>query len=282
MIKGLDGFFENIGINVDKFNGQMVFEAIIILVVCLIVTKLLLGILDRFLDRSRIEETLHGFIHGITKYVLLFITILLVLQTLDINMTSFIAVLSVVGLAVSLAVQGALSNFAGGVIILITKPFKVGDYVVVDGGEGTIQRITLIHTQILTPGGKMLFVPNSDISEASIQNYTYGTEAEGNLSKIEIKVGASYESPVEKVHEALEDACAAVPDILDSPAPFINISAYLDSNIEYVIRAWTKPDTAVYWKAYYALMEEIMPAFERHGVEMAYSHLNVHLVKSEE
>jgi len=197
-------------------------------------------------------------------------------------MTSFIAVLSVVGLAVSLAIQGALSNFAGGVVILVTKPFKVGDYVEVNGAAGVVQRISLIHTQILTAGGKLIFVPNSDVSESSIVNYTYGTEEDGNLSKIEIKVGASYDSPVNKVHEALEDACRSVPDILSEPEPFINISAYQDSNIEYVVRAWTRPESKTYWKAYYALMEELVPAFRRHGVEMSYEHLNVHIVHSED
>ncbi|MBR6503702.1 MAG: mechanosensitive ion channel, partial [Firmicutes bacterium] len=141
---------ESIGVPTGIFNIENLVTALILLVVCLIVIKIIMRFVDRMLERSKVEKTMHSFIRSCVKYLLLFIAILIVASALGINITSLIALLGVLGLAVSLAVQGVLSNLAGGVMVLLSKPFKVGDYVLTGDTEGTVKEIGLTHTQIDT------------------------------------------------------------------------------------------------------------------------------------
>lgn len=273
MLNSFNDYLSKTGINIERLNAQMILETVVIVVICLIVVKIILKIVDKVLDRATIDKTLHGFIRGVTKYLLLFITIIIAAQSMGINMTSLIALFSVAGLAISLSVQGALANFAGGVILLVSRPFNVEDYVVVDGAEGTVKRIGLIHTQILTGDKKMIFVPNSKISEGSIKNYT-----SEDTTKVELRVSASYESPVDLVHKALLDACASVPEILSDPEPFVNIVEYGDSNIVYLVRGEIHGDNATYWKGYFALLEAVKKSFDKFGVEMSYDKVDVNII----
>lgn len=273
MLNSVNDYLSKTGINLERLNAQMILETVVLVVICLVLIKIILKIVDKVLDRARIDKTLHGFIHGLTKYALLFVTIILAAQSMGVNMTSLIALFSVVGLAVSLSVQGALANFAGGVILLVSRPFNVGDYVIVNGAEGTVKRIGLIHTQVMTPDKKMIFVPNSKISEGEIKNYT-----SEDTTKVELKVSASYESPIDLVHKALLDACESVPEIYSDPEPFINVAEYGDSNIVYLVRAETEGDNATYWRAYFALLEAVKKSFDKFGVEISYDKIDVKII----
>ena len=174
-------------------------------------------------------------------------------------------------LAVSLAVQNVLANVAGGLVLLVTKPFAVDDYVDTPCGAGTVKDLTLTYTYLDTPDGLRIAAPNSSISAGKITNYTaLGTR------RIEHAVSASYDAPVQTVRQALLDAVARTPGLLDKPAPEVYVNAYGESGIEYIVRAWARTDD--YWPAYYALLEGIKTAFDQRSVEMPYNHLNVHIV----
>ena len=171
----------------------------------------------------------------------------------------------------SIVMMTAAAGFAGGLVLLVTKPFAVGDYVDTPCGAGTVKDLTLTYTYLDTPDGLRIAAPNSSISAGKITNYTaLGTR------RIEHAVSASYDAPVQTVRQALLDAVARTPGLLDKPAPEVYVNAYGESGIEYIVRAWAR--NADYWPAYYALLEGIKTAFDQRSVEMPYNHLNVHIV----
>lgn len=234
--------------------------------------RLLMRLADRLLDQSKSVAAIKSYIHTALNIFLWFLLALMLAETLGIKATSIIAMLSVAGLAVSLALQNTLSNLAGGLVLLVTKPFSPGDYVEADGVSGTIAGITLSYTTFVTPDNKEIFVPNSQLSAAKIINYN----ALGKR-RMDLNFTASYDAPTARVRAAIEEALAAVPGILDDPAPAVYLSEYQSSSIQYLVRLWTL--SGDYWDVYYALIEGVRESFERHGVEMTYDHLNVHIVE---
>ena len=242
----------------------------LLLAVCLIVMKLLMSVLNRALDRLNIEKGLHTFIKSVVKILLWFLTIIIVLGYIGIEVTSLIALLSVIGLAVSLAIQGTLSNLAGGIQVLVSKPFKAGDYIETDSVSGTVSEIGLVYTKIKTYDNKLIMIPNGQISSAKITNYT----AE-ERRRVDLKFSVSYDAPVEQVKETIQSVLRSHPKVAAEPPPFARVSAYHDSSIEYAVRVWcATPD---YWDVYSDLLEQVKAAFDREGIEMTYNHLNVHI-----
>lgn len=237
-----------------------------------LVIRLLMRMADRLLDRSRGLAAIKVYIRSALRIFLWFLLALMLAGTLGIEVTSIIAMLSVVGLAVSLALQNTLANLAGGLMLLVAKPFGVGDYVEIDGVSGTVAAVDLAYTTFITPDNKEIFVPNSQLSAARIINYNVL-----GRRRMELKFTASYDAPTARVRAAVEEVLAAVPGILDDPAPAVYLSEYRSSSIEYLVRLWTASDD--YWDVYYAMMEGVREAFGRHGVEMTYDHLNVHIVE---
>ena len=259
---------------VGGFTAGRLLSALVILVVCLVMVKLLLRAVDKLLVRSGVDRSLHSFLKAAIKAVLLFLTVLIVAGSLGISVTSLIAVLSVAGLAVSLAVQNSLANVAGGIQLLTSKPFQAGDYVEAGGVAGTVNNVGIFYTKINTPDNKLIQIPNSQIASEQIINYT--TEPQ---RRVDLTVTASYDAPLETVKKAIGEVVAAHPLALDTPEPFVRVSNYGDSAIEYTIRVWCA--TADYWTVYFDLKEQIKAAFDKTGVEMTYPHLNVHMVSGE-
>lgn len=249
-----------------------ILSALVLLAVCLIVIKILLKIFDRMLLRTRIDRSLHTFLKAIVKVILLFIAVLIVAESLDIPITSLIAILSVVGLAVSLAIQNSLSNVAGGIQLLTSKPFKVGDYVEAGGIAGTVADVGIFYTKINTGDNKLIQVPNSQIAGEQIINYTAEPER-----RVDLKFTASYDAPVETVKQAITQVMGCHPLTLATPEPFVRVSNYGDSSIEYTMRVWCA--TGDYWTVYFDMMEQVKAAFDEAGVEMTYPHLNVHMIE---
>lgn len=246
--------------------------AIVVLLLCLIAIKVLMRLFSRALTKSKIDKTLQPFLRSAVHILLYLFTVLIVADQLGIPVTSLIAALSVAGLAVSLAIQGALSNIAGGIMILLTKPFVVGDYVEAGDVGGTVEEIGLSYTRLMTVDNRAVYVPNSDVSTAKITNYTAAP-----TRRMEIKVTASYDAPTESVKKALFAAAARHPEVCGDPAPFANLSDYKDSCIEYLLRVWVP--TADYWTVYFALLEDIREEFQKADVEMSYPHMNVHMLQ---
>lgn len=266
-----EAFYAVLAFNVAGLTVQTVLSALVLLAVCLIVVKILLRAVDKVLQRTGIDRTLHTFLKTITKAVLLFLTVLIVADSLGIPMTSLIAVLSVAGLAVSLAVQNSLSNVAGGIQLLTSKPFTGGDYIEAGGIAGTVVDVSIFYTKIHTPDNKLIQVPNSQIAGEKIINYTAEQER-----RVDLTFTTSYDAPVETVKELIQEVMTAHPLTLYTPEPFVRVSKYGDSSIEYTMRVWCA--TGDYWTVYFDMMEQVKAAFDKAGVEMTYPHLNVHMM----
>jgi len=267
-----DTFSQLFGTGMNAITLHKLLYAGILLVVCGTVIKILMKLLDRAISGIKVERSLHTFLKSAVRILLWFIAILLVASSLGVETTSLIAVLSVVGLAVSLAIQGTLSNLAGGIMLLISKPFKVDDYVEAGGIVGRVSDIGLVYTRVTGYDNKTVFVPNSEISGTKIINYT----AE-DKRRVDLSFSVSYDSDSGHVKKTIHDVIGAHPLALFTPEPFVGVSAYKDSRIEHVMRVWCA--TVDYWTLYYDLLEQVKAAFDQNGIQMTYNHLNVHLIR---
>lgn len=247
-------------------------RVVLVMLVGWLVIRLLMGMVDRMLDKSKSVAAIKTYIHTAVHIFLWVLLALMLAGTLGLETTSIIAALSVAGLAVSLALQNTLANLAGGLVLLVTKPFAPGDYVEADGVSGTIATVNMAYTIFHTPDNKEIFVPNSELSATKIINYN-----RLGRRRMDLKFTASYDAPTARVRAAIEEVLAAVPGILDDPAPVVYVSEYQPSSIEYLTRLWTL--SGDYWSVYFALIEGVRESFAHHGVEMTYDHLNVHIVE---
>lgn len=269
----LDTVLSGLGLklNLGALTLDKVVHVLLLILVGVVVIRVVLKLLDRVLARSKSLKSLSRYIHSVAKISMAFILVLMVAEDVGIHTTSLVAMLSVAGLAVSLALQNTLSNVAGGIMLLVTTPFQVGDYVEADGISGTVHAIDLSYTAILTIDGKEIFVPNSQLSGTKIINYTIL-----GRRRVDLNFAASYDAPTATVKQAIGEVLEDIPQIIAEPAPEIHLSDYQASSIQYVVRAWTA--AADYWTVYYAIQEGVREAFDRHGVEMTYDHLNVHIL----
>ena len=258
-------------VNLGALTLNKVVHVLLLILVGVVVIRVILKLLDGMLARSKSLKSLSRYIHSVAKISMAFILVLMVAEDVGIHTTSLVAMLSVAGLAVSLALQNTLSNVAGGIMLLVTTPFQVGDYVEADGVSGTVHAIDLSYTAILTIDGKEIFVPNSQLSGTKIVNYTVL-----GRRRVDLNFTASYDAPTATVKQAIGEVLEDIPQIITDPAPEIHLSDYQASSIQYVVRAWTT--AADYWTVYYAIQEGVREAFDRHGVEMTYDHLNVHIL----
>ena len=246
--------------------------AVVTLVVCILAVRIITVLLRRVLGKTTLEQRVSKYIVSTVRFVLWVVTVLIVAQQLGIPVTSLVALFSVVSLAVSLAVQNVL---AGGLVLLVTKPFTVGDYIDTPSGEGTVREMSLTYTFLETMEGQRLAVPNSTLSSGKIINYsTLATR------RLQHKITASYDDAAADVRRACLTAVGRTANVLADPAPVVYVSSYGESSIEYIVRCWTK--TEDYWPAHYQLLEEIRTAFNEAGVEMCYNHLNVHIIEKKE
>lgn len=254
-------------------NLGSILRILLTVVVGLILMKIVMGIVDRSLSKSGSNNVALGkYLRSVIKVVLWILLALSVAGSVGIDVTSLIALFSVAGLAVSLALQNTLSNLAGGVMLLVTKPFEVGDFVETNGVNGTVEAISLAYTKLATGDNKSVFIPNAEISSAKIINYTrLGTR------RVDLTFTASYDAPTATVRKAINETLAQFPQIMAEPAPVIFLSNYGASSIEYIVRVWTS--SADYWDVYFGVMEGVRESFARNGVEMTYDHLNVHVVE---
>lgn len=248
---------------------QKLAPALIILVIGLFVIRIANALLEKMLNRSKIEKSIHSFLRSALKILLYALLVLIIASSIGIDVTSLVALLSVVSLAISLAVQGALSNVAGGVMILTTQPFHVGDWVEIAGVSGTVHEIGMSYTTLLTGDQKEIFVPNSEISASKIINYT----TMGNR-RVDMTFTASYDAAVEDVKTALLKA-AMLPMVQTDPVPFAAVNKYGEHGIEYVLRVWTSADD--YWDVYHNVTENVKVCFDEAGISMTYPHINVHM-----
>ncbi|MBR4869264.1 MAG: mechanosensitive ion channel family protein [Oscillospiraceae bacterium] len=249
-----------------------VVSGIVTLVICLFVIRLVIRALKKVLGKTSVDERVQGYIAAGVRLVLYVITGLIVADSVGIPVSSLVAMVSVLSLAISLAVQDILSDVAGGIVVLFSKPFKVGDYIETSDGEGTVAEIGLTYTCINTSDNVRVMLPNSTISSGKIVNYTTL-----GMRRVRHNVTASYDAPTETVRKALFAAVEKTNKVLSDPGPSVYLYAYKDSAIEYSVRCWATCDD--FWDVYYELLANIREAFEEANVEMTYNHLNVHVIE---
>lgn len=267
--------FDNV---LQKIGSNIPFEklllAIGVLALCLLGRRYLLILFDRVLRRmTKVDPALHSMLRTIMRIALLFLSVMIAFNVLGVPISSFLAVFSIIGLAISLAVQGVLKNFAGGMIILGSKPFSLGDFIETESVSGTVEEISLLYTRLLSPDGRAIYVPNDLIYSSKLINYTStGTR------RIELKIGVSYDNTPDQVRKASLEAISAVDGILSDPAPVVFLNEYSDSSIVYILQAWAPSES--FLKLRYSLSEEIYACFKRNGIEITYPHLNIHSLKN--
>jgi len=255
------------------FTVEKVFYALLLLCLCLCLTHIVAKLAGRLLTNPKLDQRVRQYTLAALKVLLYGITALITADALGVPITSLVALLSVLGLAVSLAVQDILGNVAGGLVILFSKPFQIGDYIETDACAGTVVSIDLIHTKLDTYGGQRVMMPNSALSSSKITNYTQlGTR------RVEHTISASYGDAIPDVCAACLAAVEMTEHILPEPAPQVLVTAYGESAIQYQVRCWS--DVEHYWDAYSSLLENIKASFDSRGVTMTYNHLNIHLVEN--
>lgn len=242
-----------------------------IMIAGILIIKLITKIVNKAMAKSKMEKAAHSLIRSLIRTVLYLLLGLMAASSLGIDVTGIIALASVLTLAISLSVQDLLTNIIGGFTLLYTKPFGSGDYVEIAGEAGTVSEIGMTYTKLTTGDNKLIYIPNKSVVSADIVNYS-----DTGTRRVELKISAAYSAPTETVLRALRDT-AKVEGVLDTPAPFVAVSAYNDSAIEYILRVWTNTDD--YWKVYFEMNEKVRYIFEEYGIEMTYPHLNIHLEK---
>lgn len=248
---------------------EKILPGLLILVVGIIVVWLILRLLNRALDRSHLDKTAFTIVKAVVKVGLYLLVILIAAGSLGIDVTSLIALLSVVSLAVSLAVQNVLSNVVGGVTLLGSDPFHVGDYVMIGADSGIVKEIGLQYTKIQGFNGEVIYIPNSEVVSSRVCNYT----VEGKR-RVELKFSADYDSSMDLVKETIL-ASAQHPKILQEPAPEVVVSEYAASSVDYLLRVWVKAED--FGEVKFFVMEQAKRNFDAAGISIPYPQMDVHL-----
>lgn len=243
--------------------------ALILLVIGILAIRILGKILKKALEKSHLERAAHTLITSLVNAVLYILLGLTVASSLGIDVTSIVALASVLTLALSLALQNMVSNIIGGFTLLYTQPFHSGDYVEIAMQAGTVQEINMSYTKLLTPDNKTISIPNSAVVAAQIVNYS----AE-STRRVDVPVTVSQEVPTQKVIDALALA-GTLDNVLLEPAPGAVVTGYGEGVINYSLRVWVK--TEDYWDVFFAVNQRVKQIFDEQGIAMAYTHLNVHL-----
>lgn len=267
-------FTEFLSTTVGKNSLSTLLAAIALFVGCIFVLRLLTKMLRRLLERTSLDKRIQRYLLTTVKVVLYILTGIIVADHLNINMSSLVALLSVVSLGLTLAAEDILGNAVGGLIIMGNRPFSAGDYIEVGGVYGAVDEVTLNYTKIITLDDQLVMLPNQELANSQIMNYS----ALGRR-RVGLKVSASYDTPTQNVMDACYEAISLTGHVMDSPSPIVRISAYGESAIEYTLFCWCHP--ARYWDTYFTLNENLREAFARHDAVMTYDHLNVHIVEKQ-
>ena len=258
-----------------SLSGSLFFKklmgTVLILVIGVLVIRVIMRLITAALEKSHLEKAAHSLILSLARAAMYILLFLIAASQMGIDVSSIVALASVLTLALSLALQNMVSNLIGGFEILYTHPFHSGDYVEIAGQGGTVKEISMTYTVLATPDNRIISIPNSAVAAAQVVNYS-----SADSRRVELTVTASYDAPTQKVLDALVLA-GTVDNALLNPAPSAVIVSYDDSAIRYSLRIWVKPGD--YWDVYFQVNQRIKDIFDQQGIEMTYPHLNVHLDK---
>lgn len=248
--------------------------AILVWIVGNWIIKGLVKTLTKMLDKSKTDESLKPFLKSIINAALKVMLVISVLTMIGIEMTSFVALLGAAGLAIGMALSGTLQNFAGGVVILVIKPFKVGDVIETQGYIGTVKGIQIFHTTLTTPDNKTIILPNGSLSSASLTNYT----TEENR-RVDWTFGIGYGDNVEKTKEILLRLCDEDERTLSDPAPFVALSSLGDNSVNFTVRAWVKASDL--WPVFFEMNEKVYNEFNKAGLSIPFPQMDVHVYNTD-
>lgn len=254
--------------------GLKVLIAIIVLIVGFWIINRIVKGTDRVMTKREVNVSLRGFLRSLVNILLKLLLLISIAEMVGLKTTSFIAVIGAAGLAVGLALQGTLANFAGGVMILLFKPFKVGDLIVSQGHLGKVKEIHIFVTVLLTPENKTVILPNAAVSGNDIVNYT----TEGVI-RVDMTFGISYSSNIKQAKDTLMKIMVDHPNVLSNPAPFVGVSELADSSVNLAVRPYAKPED--YWTVYFDVYEAGKLALDKAGVTIPFPQMDVHLNKLE-
>ncbi|WP_338669949.1 mechanosensitive ion channel family protein [Pseudodesulfovibrio methanolicus] len=250
--------------------GLRIIVALLIFIIGRIIAKALANGIKKSLIKAKVDETLAVFLKNITYYALIAAVVIAALGQAGINVTSFLAVLGAAGLAVGLALKDSLSNFAAGVMLILLKFFKKGDYVTAGGQSGTVTAINIFNTVLTTPDNKVITVPNSAVLGGTITNVTAN-----DTRRVDMTFGIGYDDDLLKAKKTLERIVSEEPRVLAEPAPVIQVMELADSSVNFVVRPWCK--TSDYWGVYFALTEKVKLVFDQEGISIPYPQQDVHI-----
>ncbi|GAB4271465.1 MAG: mechanosensitive ion channel [Candidatus Promineifilaceae bacterium] len=250
--------------------GLNLLAAIVIFIIGRWAAKFLANILDKALQKADVSPALIGFLRSLAYYAILIITIVAALDRLGVQTTSFVAILGAAGLAVGLALEGALANFAAGALILFLRPFKIGDLVEIAGKLGTVEEIQIFNTIIVSPDNKTIIIPNAQVTGDTITNYS----RKGTV-RLDMTFGIGYEDDLLKAKQLLQEIITADERVLPEPAPLIAVSELADSSVNFAVRPYVK--ISDYWSVYFDITEQVKLRFDKAGISIPYPQTDVHL-----
>ncbi|WP_271406432.1 mechanosensitive ion channel family protein [Tenacibaculum soleae] len=245
--------------------GLKILAAILIWIIGSWIIKKVMKVTSTIMMKRKYDESLQKFLLNLINWILKILLIIVLLSKLGVETTSFAAVIAAAGLAIGMALQGSLANFAGGVLIMIFKPIKIGDLIKAQGEIGVVKEIEIFTTKLTSPDNKLVIIPNGTLSNGNITNYT----AEGRL-RVDLTFGVGYDADIKQTKEVLLKVLTDNKKVLQDPAPTVNVSELADSSVNFAVRPWA--NTADYWDVYFETTENVKLALDKAGIEIPYPH----------
>lgn len=272
----IDWLQDNIGVSTDTVVdfGMSLLGAIVIWIVGSIIIRYVHKMVVRGLEKRDIDASLRKFLGSFIGITLKLLLALSALSTLGLELTSFVAIIGAAGLAVGMALSGTLQNFAGGVMLLIFKPFKVGDFIDAQGYSGTVKEIQIFNTILTTPDNKRIIIPNGGLANGSMTNFS----AE-ETRRVDFTFGIGYGDDVDKAKEVLLDLAKKHGKVLDTPAPFVAVSELADSSVNFAVKLWVK--SSDYWDVFHYMNEMVYKEFEKHSLNIPFPQMDLHMHSTE-
>ncbi len=251
--------------------GIKVIGAIVIWIVGSWIIKKMMKVTDGIMNKKGFDEGLKKFLLNLLGWILKVLLVLSILANLGVETTSFAALLAAMGLAIGMALAGSLGNFAGGVMLMIFKPFKIGDLIEAQGEIGVVKEIEIFTTKLVGLSNKLIILPNGSLSNGTILNYS-----EQGTRQVRMTFGVSYDADIKKTKDVLMKVLTSQDLVLSNPAPSVDVSALGDSSVDFAVRPWANTDD--YWRVYFDTMEQVKIALDEAGIEIPYPHA-VHIQK---
>lgn len=249
--------------------GKNIIAAVIVYIIGRYVIKLINKLITKVLDKKDIDPAVKSFLKSMTNILLMILLIIAVISTLGVETTSFAALLASAGVAIGMALSGNLQNFAGGLIVLLFKPYRIGDYIETEQTSGTVQEIQIFHTILTTPDNKTIYIPNGLMSSRTLINYSKQL-----IRRVEWTIGVDYGTDVTKIRALLEKILKEDNRVLEDPAYTISVGTLADSSVSIVVRAWVGKDD--YWDVFYGINEHIYDGFNEAGISFPFPQITVH------